>query len=722
LTQSHPANIDFNAQHSPMGAFMSFTCGHFGSPGGIGIEIGKPASQNVFIGLKTGDRKSLAPLKCLPFFKHVPEIAPVSTAFTGEQQIATKPQARRIESYSSEQIRRSYNWATDTWETPDFKFTIFSPFGPMPQPDTDSKGARESLLPAVIATLEIDNTKGKETKTAIFAIDFVEQGARIIGEGKHIGFAWKRKMGVLGKIESDNDSPAAIIPVQRWSVPDALADVNPVHALGTFGGLAVEVPAGSKQTLVLSIGVYLDGIVTTGLPGKYFYTQFYSSLDDVLTTALSRSPELRAESAKLDADLKNSTVSPDQQFLIAHSTRSYYGSTQLLDIEGRPFWVVNEGEYCMMNTLDLSVDHVFWELKQNPWVISNLLDSFSQRYSYTDQVKSTDGKIRDGGISFSHDMGVNNNFSPKGISSYELPHLPGCFSFMTQEQLCNWILMAGCYVAFTRDTKWLKDNASLISSIADSFRARADSRGLMTFDSALCEEGQEITTYDSLDESLGQARANTYIAAKCWASWLALEMLARVGKFDIGKNLADEIAKLLTTCPVDDTIPAVLEKENPGYHSRILPVIESLVYPAYWLDCLKTWENPSDLRQLFQNALKGPFIDVLKKHTIKLLTDPKSGNLFPDGGIKLSSTSNNSWMSKIAIFQYVAREVLHLEKSDPSIAKIFQKADDAHVKWQTDGSSYWACCDQIISGKAIGSRYYPRIITTALWLDEKRQS
>ena len=49
--------------------------------------------------------------------------------------------------------------------------------------------------------------------------------------------------------------------------------------------------------------------------------------------------------------------------MIAHATRSYYGSTQLLDVGGEPFWIVNEGEYCMMNTLDLSVDQAFWELE-----------------------------------------------------------------------------------------------------------------------------------------------------------------------------------------------------------------------------------------------------------------------------------------------------------------------------------------------------------------------
>ena len=73
--------------------------------------------------------------------------------------------------------------------------------------------------------------------------------------------------------------------------------------------------------------------------------------------------------------------------MISHATHSYYGSTQLLEVEGQPLWVVNEGEYCMMNTLDLAVDHVFWELEHNPWLVRNLLDEFVRRYSYTDEVK-----------------------------------------------------------------------------------------------------------------------------------------------------------------------------------------------------------------------------------------------------------------------------------------------------------------------------------------------
>src|SRR6186997_3410755 len=59
--------INFNAQHAPAAAFMSFTCGHFGTGGGIGVEIGRPANQNLFIGVKQGDRKSRESVKCLPF-------------------------------------------------------------------------------------------------------------------------------------------------------------------------------------------------------------------------------------------------------------------------------------------------------------------------------------------------------------------------------------------------------------------------------------------------------------------------------------------------------------------------------------------------------------------------------------------------------------------------------------------------------------------------------
>jgi hypothetical protein len=724
-------NINFNAQHSPMGAFMSFTCGHFGSGGGIGLEIGKPASQSIYIGVKHGRRDSAQPIRCLPFIKRSPPSDAATAANYSVEHVPPSSVCCSIEIYQAEQIRRHYGWATDTWVTDDFTFNIYTPFGSIPEPGTDPDRLRLAVLPAIVATLIVDNRTGKETRTGVFSIDFVEPGTRLISGGEahptKRGFGWRRSMGVLGMLDRADD----LFPFQRWSVAEGVADVNPVHELGTCGGLAFEVPPGQTRTLVLAIGVYLDGIVTTGLEGKYFYTRMYSSLDEVLATALDRSAELRARCQRLDTRLLASGLSSDQQFLIAHGTRSYYGSTQLLDIGGEPFWVVNEGEYCMMNTLDLAIDHAFWELEHNPWVVRNLLTNFVRHYSYRDQTKARGGgsQLMPGGISFAHDMGANNNFSRPGSSSYELPNLNGCFSFMTQEQLCNWILTAACYVMSTGDTAWLLENAHVMTACAESMRARANSRtGVMAYDSARCASGKEITTYDSLDESLGQARSNTYLAVKCWATWLGLELLSNLyastsgdAELELGQSLADRIAEFLSgSTRSDRTLPAVLEKDNPGFQSRILPVIESLIYPSFWLRCLAERGGNDEIEARLRSALEGKFIDMLRHHTLKLLADPQRRNLFPDGGIRLSSTANNSWMSKIAMFQHVARDVLRLHESDPRIAELFRSADAAHVRWQIDGSGYFACSDQFVNGQARGSRYYPRIITAALWLAESK--
>jgi hypothetical protein len=716
-------NINFNAQHSPMGAFMSFTCGHSGSGGGIGVEVGKPADQNLFIGVKDGDRKSPTKVRCLPFLRMAQQSAG-SADYQVEHAAAAAVIAQSFQPYKPEEIARQYGWATDAWVTPEFTFSIFTPFGAIPDPATAAhESLRSALLPAVVATLRIDNRDGATMKTAMFAIDFLKPGARVLDDdGGAIGFAWRRSMGVLATIdegESEGAGPAPFV-FQRWSPVEGVADPNPVHALGLCGGVAIEVPPGSVRTLVFAIGVYLEGIVTTGLEGRYFYTRYYSGLKDVLTAALADAGNLKAQAARLDAQLASSHLSRDQQFLLAHATRSYYGSTQLLDVGGEPFWVVNEGEYCMMNTLDLSVDQAFWELERNPWVVRNLLDNFVQRYMYVDELQGSGARRLAGGVSFTHDMGVNNNFSPPGYSSYELPHLTGCFSYMTAEQLCNWVLMATCYVAKTGDDAWLRRNANTIRACLDSLIARGGESGLVRYDSARCEGGQEITTYDSLDASLAQTRNNVYMAVKCWASYVGLALLVDTLGDAAATALASEraasvVKTVIANAGADGAIPAIFERNNPGHASRILPAAEGLVYPLYWE---QAGLAPRRLKELLKAAGATQLTEALCRHVRALLLDPQRRNLFADGGIRLSSTSGNSWMSKIALFQHVARGWFGAA-DDAELARIFTDADAAHVKWQTDGSAYWACSDQIVHGQAKGSRYYPRIVTAALWLDEQ---
>jgi hypothetical protein len=201
----------------------------------------------------------------------------------------------------------------------------------------------------------------------------------------------------------------------------------------------------------------------------------------------------------------------------------------------------------MMNTLDLSVDHVFWELKQNPWVVRNLLDNFLRHYSYIDEVKrdrGEDSPRSPGGISFAHDMGVHNNFAPPGTSSYELKNLTGCFSYMTAEQLCNWSLLAATYVLKTGDLHWARLNQHVLTACVNSLVNRGGETGYVHYDSAHCEKGAEITTYDSLDNSLAQTRNNVYMAVKCWAGYLGLALVLEKLEAPIAQTARKEMEQI----------------------------------------------------------------------------------------------------------------------------------------------------------------------------------
>ncbi len=693
------------------------------------MQIGTPGDQDLFIGVKAGGIDSDAPIQCLPFFKGAE--SEEAARYDVEGKSATQSQPKLI-AYSRNQITRQYGWSSDAWKTEDLTFSIYTPFFPVPETDA-SQDKSLSILPAVIAELTIDNTAGKQHKTGVFAIRFANPGVRTFDETA--GFAWRNEMGVRATVVGSGK--CEIQNFMRWKVEEALGDINPVHGLGNTPGVAFTVPAGEKATLRMAIGVYLDQVVTTRIEGKYLYTRHFSSLNHVLESALNRFDELKQQAQRQDAELLASKLSADQQWLIAHATRSYHGSTQLLDVGGEPFWIVNEGEYCMMNTLDLSVDHVFWELKQHPWLVKNLLDRFVRHYSYVDQIKvpksgsvmsshvqQSDAEalggtprvlgqtqpmeafdLKPGGISFCHDMGVHNQFSRQQYSSYEMPNLVGCFSYMTCEELCNWILIATSYVSHTNDLDWARHNQATIRACLQSLANRSGEAGFVTYDSTRCATGAEITTYDSLDHSLAQTRNNLYMAIKCWACYLGLkQLLSQMG--DDSVLLAEQQANrcvetVLKNVSKDGAIPAVFEKDNPGYLSRILPAIEGLVYPAVW------GTDVSAYKSLYA---------ALSKHTLALMADPQKRNLFADGGIKLSSTSDNSWMSKIALFQYVCTKVLKLD-SDPTMKTLLATADTAHVKWMTEGeSAYWACSDQFVSGVAKGSKYYPRIVTSVLWM------
>jgi len=503
-------NNFFNAHHAPIGAFASFTLGFPGASGGLGLELGKPADQNIYIALETANG---GVFETLPFCAGTNTGDDERRHFDIEGAISTPNSAPRvhISTTNDANINRDFRLATDSWAAGDLTFTLYSPVRSVPDPATASdEELRDVLLPAVLAELTVDNSAGTRPRRAVFGYGGNDPYAAM----RHVGDTLPGFTGIgQGRTTAIVTDAADARSGIGFSLK-AILEVHPIEnltfGLGATGALLLDVPAGETQTFRFAICFYRDGLATAGLDAAYYYTRLFGSIEDVARHALARFDDLKRAALAANSLTDDSALSADQRFMLAHAVRSYYGSTQLLIQDDKPLWVVNEGEYRMMNTFDLTVDQLFFELKMNPWTVRNELDLFTSRYSYRDTVRFPDDPTEyPGGLSFTHDMGVGNVFSRPGYSSYEQFALRGCFSHMTHEQLVNWICCATAYVHTTGDTAWRDTNLPTFEACLESLLNRdhpdpAQRNGIMSLDSSRTMGGSEITTYDSLDESLGQ--------------------------------------------------------------------------------------------------------------------------------------------------------------------------------------------------------------------------
>lgn len=685
----------YHTQHSPFGAFASFTIGLIDSPGGFGQSLRGPAKQNVYIGFRTAAQ---AAWQLLPFLKPEPS---GESAFTGDTAVVQPPRAFRA--LRPSEFKRTLHLASDTWRADDdrFGFSLLTPFDRVPDPVRMSRSAaRLHLAPVVTGWIEYDNRAGDEPVELIFGVGHGEDTFRpLIDTNPALpGFAGGTAFGYATAPSPD------VALRQSFDILDPkFRDHRGLLVIAGETALVFTIPARKRRRFPLALGFYAAGLVTTGLKTRFAYTRVFRDLEDVLVHGLAHHDHYTRLAARRDRELDRSRLDPDQKFLLAQAVHSYLGSSQLLWSGGQPLWVVNEGEYRMMNTFDLTVDHVFFELAWHPWAVRRTLDLFVRRYSYRDQF----------GLSFTHDMGVNHFFTPPGRSSYECENIDGCFSHMTMEQLLNWVLTAVTYAQHTGDFAWLKSRRQILLACAESLHRRDDPdpakrNGILKHDSARCGRGSEITTYDSLDVSLGQARNNLYLAVKTLAAWILLEKaFARVGLKSAAADAAttaDRLAISISEKFEPDTgfFPAVFEKDN---RSRILPAVEGFVYPLF-LDYKEVTRR---------NGRFAPLLRQLSRHLSQAL-QPGICLDAASGGWKMSSTSTNTWFSKIAVAQHVIRRLFPEALNDAA-----RRADRVHAHWQrTPGCGEHAMCDQIRSdtGVACGSRFYPRGVTAWLWLSE----
>lgn len=228
------------------------------------------------------------------------------------------------------------------------------------------------------------------------------------------------------------------------------------------------------------------------------------------------------------------------------------------------------------------------------------------------------------------------------------------------------------YAYRTGDTVWLLSRKETLVECFQSMQKRDGliPDGIMDVDSFRCEGGSEITTYDSLDVSLGQARRNSYIAMKCFASYLALGSMFKQLSMEEYQEQADSAAD---NC--EEHMLAYFDREKKRFPAlfdgegtmAIVPVIEGIIYPVFF----------GKSEAVSADGKHGRLIRALKEHIQTVLVPGIC--LFEDGGFKLSETSDNSWISKIFLCQYIIEKVLHM-----NMPQVMDKTDAAHWSWWTE--------------------------------------
>lgn len=695
-------NIMFNANHSPIGAYASFTLGFPGAAGGPGMERRGPADTNVYIGV---ERREGGSYESFPFFKNEDD---ESKQYDVEKE-DTQEQEGYFDRFPASEIERDFRVSSDSWKARDITFTLYNQVESIPDPKfCDEECLKEVIVPAVLAELTIDNRGCPNGRKAFFGFNEVEEryGMRPLSSGKMHGVGQGGNLAVF-TLDQDAHPAGGFCPECILGEEDR---DNWNFRLGKTALLVLDVPEDTKKTFRFAVCFYHGTQATYGIDTKYYYTRYFRNIEEVGSYALSVFDRIVEKCREANLRFDKESLTPEQRFMLWHSIKSYYNSSQFLIKDGEPLWIINEGEFRMMNTMDLTVDQLFFEMKMNPWTVRNELDFYLRNYSYEDKVRFPGSDTEyEGGISFCHDCGVANVFAPEGRSAYEKCRLTDCFSYMSHEQLVNWTCCALVYIKQTGDQSWSDSRKETLKSCFASMvnRDHPDQHkrnGVMGLDSTRTKGGAEITTYDSLDVSLGQARNNIYLAGKCWAAYVGLKDYFETNReAGLAKQSALQAQRCAETIRSHMTeggyIPAVMDEDND---SKIIPAIEGLIFP-YVLDLKEACR---------EDGIYGAYIRALKKHFETVMQ--KGVCIFSDGGWKLSSTSNNSWLSKIYLSEFIAGKILGFDRKT-----YMEEADRAHVDWLTHPEhSYWCWSDQIVSGIISASKYYPRGVTSILWMEE----
>lgn len=689
----------FNTHHAPVGAWASLT---FGAPGvGVSIDLQEPNVKNS--GAIMAGVASSKGVRCIGFAE-APKSQPGLTAEGDEEKkkAAARDPLAPYGLYAEEDMARTLTPSRDVYTAGNITFTTYTPYAALPDP-REGEIPPLACLPGILMDVTVDNTAGEEPCTAFFGMVYSDmKRVYAFEEDGLCGIRFRNEWAFAARQED------GVYLVRGLDAALHLCRGTQLVQQNGPGFLCLRVPAGEKKTLSLSWSVHAEDASNGARRTTYYYHRYFKNPLQAAHAVLENAPALRSLSDTVDAELLREEQDPARVALFCQAVRSYYASTQLLlDDEGRVGWNVGEGAYIWRNTMDLCADHITWELRRNPWIVRCLMDEFIRDYMYTDRV-TFPGKPGDypGGISFTHDMGCYFSYSTHGYSAYERPNESdkGFYFYMTTEELLNGIYCMAGYALHTGDTAWLGEHRALLPALMESLENRdaptpEERNGVLKASSTrggTC--GLESTTYDALDHSLLEAAGNLYVFIKTWCALVLLKRCcALAGDEATGARAEAMLEKCRRSAVLFQSedhpwLKANAYREIPG---AVAAAAEPLAVPAM-LGALGEEEEPTLFALLRQHSTAclqpGVCIDAVS------------------GGLRLSSTSRNTWPSKAVLTLYAMETVLGLAVP----AGVTQEV----IGWAQKSAREVTIADQILcdTRQVVGGPYYPRIVTAALWL------
>ncbi len=664
----------FDVDHSPVGAWSTFIYGMENSggvqvckqPGGDGTLL---PNQGVIMAVKNGQSERVMP-------------------FTSNQKTLAAGVL-----VTDQETNRTLGACTDHWQMPlGVSWTHYTPAWAMKDWATATpEERRRFVLPVTWMQFHFDNRTGKEETQFLFSLQQDAQRAQ----------GWTGFDGYV----VDGDSALAV-PTGEAELLTAEQAKAAFGLDGASSAFCVHVAPGAQKDVTFYVAHYKHGVESDleKQPLTMMYDALFTDLNDILKTAQTSLPAVISRCEEMDRKLAASPEDKERKFLAADTLHSYQYNTILhATPKQEPVWGVIEGECSCINTFDLTVDHVFYELAMHPWTVRNELDNFLNYFSYTDELSLPGAtQLFPGGLGFSHDMGSRVKFTNRETGA-TYPNL------MTQEELQNWIICAALYWKSTGDNAWLESNKAAFGHALQSMQLRDDidpakRDGITTYMSHLGTRSREITTYDAMDASLQRPVESLYIAGKSFAAYTMLKPVF-AALHEPGEEQQAAAAEAYTAKGLmshwDESRQCFPAAFNGTSSSAIIPAIEGLVYP-YMMGLTK------------DVALDGPnadFIRHLKTHMTSILVpgvciDAKTK------GWNLSSSSSTTWLSKVYLNQFITENILGLKN-----AATGHDADAAHYAYEVLGAPAVGWTDQIYTSShiAYGCRHYPRGVTSALW-------